>query len=188
MLMEVPNHYDRLSVLLPLYSNHPEIHDIVKLRSPFEPYKQISSVYPYNSMLFKLLKGNFSAGETTIKGYLPLNHALNGSIKTWDYSKPYALDSNKVRMFRAFIDSCKNRNIRLVLLCPPYYMKGKGTDWSFAVSKQIAAEKQVPFLDYSNDTFYFNRPQLFADTVHLNRKGSDIFSPVLAAELKKYRP
>ncbi len=188
MLMEVPNHYDRLSVFLPLYKDHPEIRDIVKLRSPFEPYKQISSVYPYNSMLFKLLKGNFSAAEKNIKGYYPLEESLNEPIKTWDYTKPYALDSIKVRMFRAFIDTCKNRNIRLVILCPPYYLKGNGTDWSFAETKKIAAEKNVPFLDYSNDSFYFNRPHLFDDTVHLNRKGSDIFSPLLASELKKYKP
>jgi len=185
MLMEVPAHYDRLSVLLPFYRNHPEVRHLINKRGPFERYKHLSAVYPYNSMVFKLLKANFSAPDSSIKGYEPLYRALNEPTKTWDYGKPYTLDSNKVSMFRAFIDSCKNRNIQLVFLSPPYYFKTIGTDRSFAMIHQIAEEKKIPFIDYTTDSFYFNRPYLFDDTVHLNRRGSDIFSPRLAGDLKK---
>ena len=50
--------YDRLSVLLPYYDDHPEIADIVNLRSPFENIKQISSIYRFNSMIFRIAMGN----------------------------------------------------------------------------------------------------------------------------------
>ena len=139
-------------------------------------------------MKFKLLKGNFSAPNSTINGYSPLSDSVIEPIKIWDYTQPYKLDSNKINMLKAFIDNCKSRNIKLVFICPPYYMKSIGTDWSFAVNKKIAEEKMVPFLDYSNDSFYHNRPYLFDDTVHLNRNGSDIFSPQLAGDLKKLMP
>ncbi len=187
MLMEVPAHYDRLSTLLPFYRDHPEIRELIRLRGPFEPYKQVSAVYPYNSMLFKLLKGYLSAQDEvpSIKGYSPLFRSLNEPIKTWDYTAPYPLDSNKVRMLQAMIDRCRQRQIRLIFLSPPYYLKSVGTDYSFAYCKKMAADNNIPFIDYSTDTFFFNRPQLFDDTVHLNKKGSDLFSAQLAAELKK---
>ena len=41
--------YDRLSFLLPYYKNHPEIRPIVDLKSPFEKFKLLSSIYAFNS-------------------------------------------------------------------------------------------------------------------------------------------
>lgn len=180
--------YDRLSVLLPLYKDHPEMQSIINLRSRFEKYKFISSVYPYNSMLFKIAVANLKSNKKEkedIKGYMPLHKSLKEQIKTFDYTDPYELDTLKINMLRSFIDECKNKNIRLYFVCTPYYMKTIGTDHSLVVTKQIAAEKKVPFIDYSADTFYFNRPQLFDDTVHLNMKGAKIFCADLASKIKR---
>src|SRR5689334_10740304 len=41
--------YDRLSCLLPYYKKHPEIRSIVELKSPWEKFKLLSHIYPYNS-------------------------------------------------------------------------------------------------------------------------------------------
>jgi hypothetical protein len=180
--------YDRLSVLLPLYKDHPEMQSTINLRSPFEKYKFTSSIYPYNSMLFKIAVANLKSNKEEkedINGYMPLHKSLNQPIKTFDYTEKYELDSVKVNMLRSFIDECKSRNIKLYLVCTPYYMKIKGNDHSLSVTQQVAAEKNVPFIDYSADSFYFSRPQLFDDTVHLNMTGAKIFCSDLAAKLKK---
>lgn len=180
--------YDRLSVLLPLYKDHPEMQSIINLRSPFEKYKFISSIYPYNSMLFKIAVANLKSNKEEkedIKGYVPLYNSVKEPIKTFDYTTKYDLDSIKVNMLRSFIDECKQRNIKLYFVCTPYYMKTIGTDYSLMVTQQMAAEKNIPFIDYSKDSFYFNRPQFFDDTVHLNMNGSKIFCADLASKLKK---
>lgn len=180
--------YERLSTLLPLYKDHPEMQHIINMRSPFEKYKFISTIYPYNSMLFKIAVANLESNKKEkedIKGYVPLHNSLKQSIKTFDYTEKYELDSVKVNMLKSFIDECNNRKILLYFACSPYYMKITGSDYSLAVTQQIAAEKNVPFIDYSSDTMYFNNPRLFDDTVHLNMSGSKIFSADIAAKIRK---
>lgn len=179
--------YERVSSLLPLYDDHPEIRDIVNMRGPFEKYKHISSIYPYNSMLFKIAVGNLSAAsgdKKEIMGYVPLTGSLQHPVKTYDQRQTYPLDSVKVNLLKSFIDHCQQRNIQLYFVTSPYYMKTTGTDYSLATTKAIAAEKKVSFIDYSKDSFYYSRPDLFDDTVHVNRKGAEIFTASLAAALK----
>ncbi len=183
-----PTSYERLSLLLPLYNDHPEMRSVINLRSPFEKYKLISCIYPYNSMLFKIAVANLESNKKEkedIKGYMPLHNSLKQPIKTFDYTAPYELDSIKVNMLNAFVDECIQKNIKLYFVCPPYYMKTIGTDYSLAVTQQIAEQKKIPFIDYSKDTFYFNRPQLFDDTVHLNMTGSKMFSAEIAGRIRR---
>ena len=180
--------YERLSVLLPLYSDHPEMQPVINLRTPFEKYKFASCIYPYNSMIFKIAVANLESNKKEkedIKGYMPLHSSLKEPIKTFDYTAPYELDSIKVNMLNSFIDECLERKIKLYFVCPPYYMKTTGIDYSLAVTKQMAAQKKVPFIDYSTDTFYFNRPQLFDDTVHLNMTGAKMFSAEIAGRIRR---
>ncbi|MES2851177.1 MAG: hypothetical protein V4685_19160 [Bacteroidota bacterium] len=183
-----PTSYERLSLLLPLYNDHPEMRSIINLRSPFEKYKLTSCIYPYNSMLFKIAVANLESNKKDkedIKGYMPLHNSLKQPIKTFDYTVPYELDSIKVNMLNAFADECIQKNIKLYFVCPPYYMKTIGTDYSLAITQQVAEQKKIPFIDYSKDSFYFNSPQLFDDTVHLNMTGSKMFSAEIAGRIRR---
>ncbi len=187
-LAKTETSYERLSSLLPLYNDHPEIRSIVNMRGPFEKYKHISSIYPYNSMLFKIAVANLESNKKEkedILGYVPLRGSLKTPVKTYDFTKPYELDTVKVNMLKMFIDDCRTRNIQLYFVTSPYYMKTIGTDYSNDATKKLASEQNIPFIDYSKDTFYYSKPQLFDDTVHLNFNGSKIFSSLIASELKK---
>lgn len=187
-LAKTETSYERLSSLLPLYNDHPEIRSIVNMRGPFEKYKHISSIYPYNSMLFKIAVSNLESNKKEkedIFGYTPLRGSLKVPVKTYDFTKPYELDSVKINMLKTFIDDCRKRNIQLYLVTSPYYMKTIGVDYSIEETQKIAAAEKIPFIDYSKDTFYYSKPQLFDDTVHLNFDGSKMFSALIASELKK---
>ncbi|MBL0359240.1 MAG: hypothetical protein IPP72_21285 [Chitinophagaceae bacterium] len=187
-LKKTTSSYERLSPLLPLYSNHPEMQPVIQLRSPFEKYKFISHIYPYNSMLFKIGVANLESNkikQQDIKGYVAMKGSLHEPLKTIDHTVKYELDSIKVNMLDSFIEQCRQRNIDLYFVCPPYYMNTIGTDYSFAVTKQKAAEKKIDFIDYSKDSMFLRSPQLFDDTVHVNFTGSKIFSAMIAGELKK---
>ena len=180
--------YERIACLLPFYKSHPEMRHVIELRGLFEKYKLLSFTYPYNSLIFKIADGNRPSAKKKhedIKGYVPLTGSLNEPIKTIDYTKPYQLDPVKVNMLQSFISDCKKRNIKLFLVCPPYYINPIGTDYSLTITKKIAAENKVDFLDYSKEELFLTSPQLFDDTVHVNNNGSKIFTSMLAADIKK---
>lgn len=171
--------YDRMSILLPFYKSHLEMRSIIDLRSPYEKYKLQSSIYPYNSMLLKIVKGNMKSGnkeKEDINGYVPLLRSLNEPARTVNLSKPYNLDSNKLNCYKAFIYDCKKANIKLYIVNSPYYFNSIGKDTSMEIVKNIAYKNSIDFIDFSKDEFFLKSPHLFDDTVHVNLAGSKIFS------------
>lgn len=176
---ESQSSYDRISILLPFYKSHPEMRSIINLRSPYEKFKLQSNIYPYNSMLLKIVKGNIKSSnkeKEDINGYVPLLRSLNEPVRTVDLSKPYNLDNNKLNCYKAFINDCKKANIKLYIINSPYYFNSIGKDISMEIAKDIAHKNSIDFIDFSKDDFFLKSPQLFDDTVHVNMAGSKIFT------------
>lgn len=171
--------YDKLSGLLPYYSYHPEIRPLVELKGPYEKIKLLSDIYPYNSLLLPIISGNSEFSKikfATIKGYAPLKNVIRGPLIKFDYTAEKELDTVKIRTYRAFIEDCLKANIKVYVICPPYMINSTGIDRSITEGKRIAQEYHVNFFDYTTDSFYLARPELFADFRHLNEKGVEIFS------------
>ncbi len=177
---ESQDSYDRMSILLPFYKSHPEMRSIIELRSPFEKLKLQSQIYPFNSMLFKIAIGNTEMNKKRnqdIKGYVELRRVLDEPIRTVDFLKnKYAIDSNKVNFYRSFIKDCKQANVKLYIVCSPYFIHAVGTDISMTIAKEIAGENNIDFVDFAKDEIFLNNSKLFDDTVHINVAGSKIFS------------
>lgn len=171
--------YDRISVLLPFYQHHKEMRPIIELRSPYEKFKLLSSIYPYNSLLFKIAAGNlkhYKGQEEDIKGYLQLTNALDEPIRKVNLPEDYILDSNLVNYFRLFIKECLQRKIKLYLVCSPYFIDAIGRDPSMTLAKGVAEENNIDFFDFSRDNAFLTNSKLFDDTVHVNVSGSQIFT------------
>lgn len=171
--------YDRLSVLLPFYKDHPEMRKTIELRGPFEKFKLQSQVYPYNSLLFKIAMGNVPGSKKKnedIKGYLPLNRSLDEPTRPVDLSATYEIDTVKLSCYKDFIKECIQANVTLYIVCSPYYINATGTDTSMTLAKNIAAEYKIGFIDFARDEYFLKSPGLFDDTVHVNREGAKIFS------------
>ena len=71
------NAYERLTTLLPYYSNHAEIRDVLELRSPFEKYKLCSAIYPFNSLLLRILFRNLESLKETDNSKKGYSHIPN---------------------------------------------------------------------------------------------------------------
>jgi hypothetical protein len=182
--------YDRLTVLLPYYNSHPEIRSIVDLKGPYEKLKLVSSIYPYNSLLLPIITGNTAYSKqkyANTNGYIPIDKTIQGPLKTFDYTKDTVLDSVKINSYKSFIESCLHANIPLFIVCPPYMIRPIGTDPSITAGKAIAGEYHIPFLDYSRDSFYTSKPQLFADFRHLNADGVSYFAKAVLDTVTTYR-
>ncbi len=180
--------YDRLSSLLPYYKTHPEIRPLTELKSDYEKFKLLSSIYPYNSSLFTIAVGNteFNKKRTEdIKGYVPLNRIWNGPVKKENNPVTYDTDSQKIKVYESFIQDCINAKIKLYVVVSPYFIQSATTDYSVAIAQQMAAKYQVPFMDYSKDAVFTSNPKLFADISHLNDDGAKVFSTMLLDEISK---
>lgn len=184
---ENPNEYDRLSILLPYYKDHPEIQSILELRSSMEKYKLISNIYPYNSTIFNTIIGNTNFNkerQKDIKGYVKFEDVWNQPLKK-DNLPPgqYKLDSNFIHTYESFIKDCVNAKVKLYIVCSPYYSIPVTEDYSVTLGKNIAEKYNVSFIDYSMDTTLIRQPALFSDTIHVNNDGAKIFSTMVANEI-----
>ncbi|MEO5892977.1 MAG: hypothetical protein ABIQ31_22195 [Ferruginibacter sp.] len=178
--------YDRLTALLPYYKDHPEIRPVVALKGPYEKLKMISNIYPYNSLLMPIITGNTAYSKKKyphINGFIPIKRTFAGPLQTFDYSKETGLDTVKINSYRSFIQDCVAANIELHIVCPPYLIHAIGTDRSIIEGKRIAAGYNISFLDYSRDSFFIDKPQLFADYRHLNETGVALFSNKVIKEM-----
>jgi len=173
-----PASYDRISSLLPYYKTHPEIRSIINMKSPEERIKLCSRIYPFNSMLFTILVGNTDFNKERRKdfqGFVPLQKMLNKELDSGYYPE-YELDSNKIKIYRSFIHDCINANVKLYVVCSPFYNKLEKFPNSIILGQKIAHENNIRFFNFLNDTSIINYPSYFADRNHLNYKGAAIFS------------
>lgn len=179
--------YDRLSSLLPYYKNHPEIRPMVDLKEPYINLKMLSAIYPFNSLILQIISGNTNHSVkkyATVKGYIPLDENITWPLVKFNYTTEVKLDTVKINTYKAFLQYCINANIKLFVVCPPYLIDAKGTDLSIITAKKISADFKIQFLDYSRDSFYTARPQLFADYRHLNKNGVGMFSLSVIDKMK----
>ncbi len=177
--------YDRLSFLLPLYKRDTAIQSIVDLKGPFEKYKLFSSIYPFNSLLV-LLAGSktdyFKRGYAVEKGYQAETDIWNKPLKSMS-PVPYPLDTIKINVFKSFIGDCQHAGTKLVVVCSPSFIDFKSRDISILTAEKIAKEQNAVFMDFTNDSFFLNRPYLFNDPNHLNRDGSQLFTNILVEKI-----
>lgn len=181
--------YDKLAVLLPYYKNHPEMRPIIELRGKNEKVKQLSNIYPFNSMLFKIAAGNagLNSSKESVKGYIPYDKVFDKPIKPAKEYIDYTIDSNFVQSYKSFINTCKERKIQLVIVTTPYLNMLDRTSPTVTLAKEIAKQEAVMFLDYSREPALINRRELFADPIHLNNAGAKVMSNMIIDSMMKYK-
>lgn len=181
-----PQEYDQMSSLTPYYRSHEEIRDLVELRGKWEKVKLLSEVYPFNSQALTIAIGNMDMNKQRMsdtKGYVPLEGDRVPYLRVYKNVPLYEVDSNKVNAFREFVVKAKASGARVYVVYSPLYQK-LGRYQEVDICQSICAENSVPFFDYSRDTFYLNRGNLFYDGVHLNHQGASLFSADIAGRIK----
>lgn len=176
--------YDRITALLPYYDNHPEIRSIIQLKSPFEKYKLISKIYPFNSLIFTIAGGNLAFNKDRElnkdeKGYIPLSEIWEGPVVYDTFSVKYELDYNKINMFKSFITDCINSNIKLYIFLSPKYEKFDDEEQSVMIAQKIAKKHGIPFYDFTYNPLFQKNKNLFADEGHLNDNGAKIYTEMV---------
>lgn len=180
--------YDRLSELLPFYKSHPEIREILNYRSPFEPWKHTSSIYPFNSEILSIAIGNAEVNKERKKdvhGYEALYDTMKTQVPDTLISfDNYGIDSLKVKVFEQFIADAARHHIHLFVVRSPKYIYLDNP--STRMLSALTAKYQVPYLNYGFDPDFIENPFYFGDFAHLNDAGAHVFSRRLADVIETY--
>ena len=165
------------------------IADMIDDIDPLEKYKMACKMYRYNTRCFQnifvyLTKISTDAG---IKGYRPQKIEFDPlKIKVerdnHGHREPAMIDSLKVKYTNKFIDLSDGARIFFVA-SPIWY----GRDYSeLEPIKKICRQRNVPFIDFSNDPKYVHQNEYFADGIHLNARGADEFTKDLVKKLHSF--
>lgn len=180
---------NKLSCLLPYYKTHPEIRDIVNMKSPFEKYKLVSSLYTFNTVLLPSIAASFNIGhkkeeEQKSKGYEPLTDKWKGTLEIVDASNE-KLNDDKIQAFRNIVKECLSKHVKLIAVVSPTFQKYVNNYNPTAEAiKKISSAENIPFLNYTQDTAYINHKNYFYDIRHLNSDGAKIFTADLVKRIQ----
>jgi hypothetical protein len=178
--------YERLSSLLPYYKSHPEIREIIEMRSPYEQIKLLSEIYPFNSNLIPIITGNFEFKgnrQKIIKGYIPdFNHIQDTILKPLEDIKA-PLDSIILNSMTSIATTCNQKNIRFVIVTSPLFAKYT-TNYTGEILNNFAKINHIEYFNFINDSSFIKKPLFFADRNHMNNEGATKFSQIISEILK----
>lgn len=101
------------------------------------------------------------------------------------YFMNYEIDQQGIDIFHKMINTCKEKNIKLIFIYAPEYHPEEDTynpDF-FPTIKSVSKAADVPFLDFRNNKVFENH-KLFINEHHLNHYGVKIYSAMIAEEVK----
>lgn len=153
---------------------------------PMERLKLTSSMYRYNYKFLEILS-DCVISPTIQKGYIPLKgHIRQEMIEAkQDASKVLPeLDAVKLECLEKLISEAQGAGCQIVLVSSPYWKGHTRTD--FSVIEGLAEKYGVTFLNYAK-TELAGSPDYFADTMHMNDDGAQLFTIDLIRYLKSIR-
>lgn len=145
-------------------------------------FKMKSRMYCYNTELVKMLMASFRSkgadGFHASTVQMPEVIKANGK----DTSQLHPIS---IKEFDAMVDLCVKNKIKLFVVLSPAIRASDVTSASYLYMKRKCEKNNVPFMDYSNDERYFKK-EYFADPLHMNVNGAELFTKELMKDLKKY--
>lgn len=178
--------YERVgSVLLPFYNKYHSLGKIISLASPDELIKtRLSAIYAYNSTFGTSIQNAYTnIGHISVKGYEPLEGSIDSaSYATTIYKnqETNALDTNAIQALNEVIALAKSHHTRLIVTLSPFYFP---IDFyqqnSYLALKKIIKDNNLELYDFTHDSSFLKKPDLFQDDLHLNDKGATIFSQTI---------
>lgn len=158
------------------YTGDNDVKEFVAGLYPLERYKLISQMYRYNYKFFEIASDCARPSDAN-SGYQPnFKHIRQEQInkeRNPEKSKLGRIDEVKMACLTKLIDETQSKGIKVVLASSPYWKGYNDSDLSTV--RKLAEEKGVPFIDYA-DSEIRNNPDWFADSMHLNDEGAQVFT------------
>ena len=185
------NFYSMVEKLNPFYGATPYITAALHKGKPLEALKFLMASYKYNDLFLSLTLKNLREDKIYKRSKSPetvLQIPVDDKTLETKFSSKINIDKRKKTLFQEFIIECKKNNIHLIFIeSPLYYPECKLTERDKKLESifvEMAHNNNIPFLRITQDTYpVFRSNFLFKDVLHLNDKGSKIFTDILCKEI-----
>lgn len=187
---------DRTSVFSAYFYQSERIHSILLMRGKYEWLKYLSSSYRFNGKVLPMIKSlvmgldNVSDGYIGLEGSLPADStqvAVSRKVSD-EYSAPFW--DLKLNYLSDLARYCTMNGTRLILFHSPRFREDPAAlaAWLKRVSALQMSYEGVEFLDLDTRELEIitSRPDLFMDRSHMNARGAEMFSRLLADELARH--
>lgn len=169
------------------YYNRPGIDSIFWHVEPTERVKMLSNMFRYNGKALQIITDNKPGDDNddALKGFVPLDGIMTYD-KEEDATKTQVdFDPVKLYYISRLVKDCSAKGIRLVFAISPLYNSIKQPDAYLADFLTLARKQNVPVINHYYDTRFATNKNLFQDTYHMNRSGAEIYTSMLAHEIKQ---
>lgn len=148
--------------------------------------KMLSQTYRYNGSFLQIISDCIHPIQQEEKGFSPLDATMNYEPKkeTSEESLQLKLDSMKIYYWHRLIRDCKRKGTILIFALSPQYHAVHDCYTSFI--KKMAKDNDIPLIDFYTNATFSNDRKLFADPVHMNRRGATEYSKAICGKLKLY--
>ena len=134
-------------------------------------------------MIASIIRNSNRTKNVNIDGYQPLHGSkVDEAPKAVDAAKSEVSEYAKEKL-DFFAKTVTSHHVPLIVIISPIYAKPAPPTPSLIETKKILAKYNVEIWDYAFDTAFIKK-ELFYDVVHLNTKGADLFSSLIASRLK----
>ena len=180
------------------YLNDDDIKSAAKgYKGEFGPAQYYFPMFKYNGNLDLAAAGFlefFNIAESrrvSVKGYREQDLKWDGSFETFKKKFPggytHAFDEKVVGEFDEYLKYCHENDIKVILVFSPEYIELHPLITNrkeiMSVFEGFSKKYDVPYLDYSNHPIALNKTY-FYNSEHLTKEGAELFSEVLAQDLK----
>ena len=169
------------------YYNRPGIDSIFWHVEPTERVKMLSNMFRYNGKALQIITDNKPGDDNddALKGFVPLDGIMTYD-KEEDATKTQVdFDPVKLYYISRLVKDCSAKGIRLVFAISPLYNSIKQPDAYLADFLTLARKQNVPVINHYYDARFATNKNLFQDTYHMNRSGAEIYTSILAHEIKQ---
>ena len=155
------------------YFADPDVKQIVTRIDPSERFKNLSSMFRYNSKIVDLLKDQVVTSDYTKDGYAPLRGEMTKVPEKRAVGSVSVHDTLKLNMMEEFIAALSGSDTRLIMMASPKY--GAESSEVFDPIKEMCDRYGVEFWDYYCVP-EFQKMSYFKEPMHLNDVGARAFS------------
>jgi hypothetical protein len=145
-------------------------------------------------MAWKGIWGANDAARNPLRsGFYRKNKTWDGTFDRWKkmypQGKPIDVDTNCLETLRKTIRLARKAGSAYVLVYAPELLEMQRLtperERIFSLYRDLAKEEKVPFWDFSSMPWCADR-QYFYNSQHLNSKGVDLFTPIIAEQLRNW--
>lgn len=147
-----------------------------------EKYKMQSMMYRYNSKFLQFITDYLHpVYQISEDGFLPMVGEMD-KMKLKEPVMDIIFDNVKIQYLKRLSKDVTKAGCKLVFVASPIWY-GKD-EICFEPLKEICKEYDIPFYNYSKDSIFVKNDSMFRDGNHLNEKGADVFTSILAHQLQ----